>query len=77
MDDPQHETRHHSIWPLLLATGLALVVATILVLLSLGFFGLVLGISAAVCALAALHYLTWGWWLGRMIEEEAEQDDNG
>lgn len=32
--------------------------------------------SGGIFAFAALHYIVWGWWLGRMIhDEETARDD--
>jgi Kef-type K+ transport system membrane component KefB len=48
---------------LLLLTGgaaVAIAGAAIVGLLAFGF--------------AAVHYLVWGWWLGRIIRREAEED---
>lgn len=32
------------------------------------------GAAALLFAMAALHYVVWGHWLGRMIREEAESE---
>jgi hypothetical protein len=36
--------------------------------------GLVIG---GIFGVAALHYLVWGWWLGSMIKQEEDEDDEG
>jgi hypothetical protein len=44
--------------------------------LSLGTAGPALAIAACVFALGALHYLVWGWWMGRMIREDVEAEES-
>jgi hypothetical protein len=62
-----------------LAIVLALVFFSImavgLMLLSYGFFAPVFAIAGLIFFVTTMHYLLWGWWLGKMIREEAEEDD--
>lgn len=30
--------------------------------------------SGGIFAFAAMHYIVWGWWLGRMIHEEEQNN---
>jgi hypothetical protein len=67
-------------WFSILLAGVAgLVLCAALFLLMLQFGGplavvavLVFGLGGVV---ALFHYLAWGWWLGRTIREEVEQED--
>jgi len=49
--------------------------AAALVLVSNFFFTPIFVIGAAVFGFTALHYVLWGWWLGRMIQQEGEEDE--
>jgi hypothetical protein len=58
------------------------VILALTVLLIAGIYGLSLGtagpaliIVAVVFALGALHYLIWGWWMGRMIRDDVEAEE--
>jgi len=52
---------------------LGFIVLSALLLVCTGFHPLSYFISSGIFVFAALHYIIWGWWLGRMIhEEEAE-----
>ena len=31
--------------------------------------------AGGVFGLAALHYVVWGWWLGRMIRRDVEAEE--
>jgi len=55
-------------------TVIALLVAAIYGL-SLGTAGPALIIAAGVFALGALHYMMWGWWMGRKIREDVEAEE--
>jgi hypothetical protein len=35
----------------------------------------VVAIVGGVFLVAFLHYITWGWWLGRLIQREDDDDD--
>src|SRR5438034_1105835 len=53
----------------------ALVLAAILGFLMIPVAGVALGAAALVfvlVALAAFHYIVWGWWLGGVIREDVE-----
>ena len=51
-------------------------VATVLVFLTLGSFGLVILIVAVIFLMIAIHYVVWGWWLGHVIREESIQEED-
>lgn len=65
-----------------LALGFCLLLVATLLLLPTGFIGLsvVLG-GGLFLGVIAFHYFVWGWWLNRMLreealrEQEAEQSD--
>lgn len=59
-----------------LAIALVLAACICLYFLTAGVFGPVLLIGGGVFALAAFHYVVWGWWLGRIIREEAQADED-
>jgi hypothetical protein len=59
-----------------MAIALAMAVCIGLYFLTAGVFGPVLLIGGGVFALAAFHYVVWGWWLGRIIREEAQADQD-
>ena len=42
---------------------------------TMGIFGLVAVIGAAILLISLFHYLVWGWWLGGMIRREVEADE--
>jgi hypothetical protein len=48
-----------------------------LFVLSLGQLLPVLVIGGFIFLVTAFHYLVWGWWLGKMIQQEAEEDLGG
>lgn len=44
--------------------------------LSLGsFLGVVILALVVLPALVLFHYLLWGWWLGRLIQQQAEEEE--
>jgi hypothetical protein len=60
---------------IVLAFLLAAAVFIGLFFLTLGAVGPMLLIAGGVFLFAALHYLVWGWWLSRMIREEASEEE--
>ena len=58
----------------LAALGLA-GICLVLFFLSGGIFGIVILMAGGIVAFAGLQYLIWGWWLGKMIRREEEQDE--
>ena len=60
---------------LLLAAGVGMMILVALVMLTGGYLGLVIVVGGGVFALAAFHYLVWGWWLSdKLYREEAEAE---
>lgn len=64
-----------SFLPIVLALGVLGLVCVGLFFLTGGFFGIVLIIGGGVFALAAVHYLVWGWWLSGIIREDVAAEE--
>ena len=75
MDKPDSEVARGSFLSILLAGLLALAILVGLFFLTLGAVGPMVLIAVGVFALAAFHYLVWGWWLSRYIHDEVEEED--
>lgn len=73
--DDEENPRRGSYLSLMLAGVLAVAVFLGLFFLTLGAVGPIVAIGAGVFALAAFHYVVWGWWLSRMIQREAEEEN--
>ena len=54
--------------PILFLAFLAAVAGSSLLFLTQGWIRGVLLIGAAVVCLPLVHYLTWGWWLGKLLQ---------
>jgi hypothetical protein len=54
---------------------LAGAIAVVLFVLSLGQLLPVLVIGGVIFLVTAFHYLVWGWWLGKMIQQEAREEE--
>jgi hypothetical protein len=77
MDRPEREgPKPPASWfTLLLAAGVGIMILAALVMLTGGFLGLVIVVGGGVFALAAFHYLVWGWLIGdKLRREEAEAE---
>jgi hypothetical protein len=72
MTQGEQEKKRGSWLSLLLAGSLTLIVIAGLFFLTLGWIGPVILLGAGVFALAAFHYLVWGWWLSKIIRDEEE-----
>ncbi|HTU24934.1 MAG TPA: hypothetical protein VMF30_06030 [Pirellulales bacterium] len=60
---------------LLLAAGVGMMILVALVMLTGGYLALVVVVGGGVFAMAAFHYLVWGWWLSeKLYREEAEAE---
>ena len=63
---------------ILLVLCAAVLITAGLVFLTLTWFALVVVIAAGIFALAAFHYVVWGWWLSKIVRHEEEEiDSNG
>jgi hypothetical protein len=60
---------------IMLAGLLAAAVFLALFFLTLGAVGPLVVIGAGVFALAAFHYVVWGWWLSRLIQRDVEEEE--
>ena len=72
---PEEQKPTRSFLPIALALAVLLLVCTGLFFLSLGFFGVVLVMGGGVFAVAALHYIVWGWWLSKIIRDDVEAEE--
>ena len=75
-DDDSPPPRRGSYLSLILASLLAMAVFLGLFFLTLGAVGPIVVIAGGVFALAAFHYVVWGWWLSRLIREDAEDEQS-
>jgi len=71
---PEPAPRRGSCLSFFLAAALAVVATAALYAISLGTFLPVLIIGGLIVFITAFHYFVWGWWLGRMIEREAQEE---
>ena len=71
--ESQSNTALTTIFTLLLLAGFSVG----LVLLSLGsILGPLLLLFLVLPAVAMFHYLVWGWWLGKMINDSADESED-
>lgn len=75
MDQPDSDFPGRSLLSILLAGLLAVAILVGLFFLTLGAVGPMIIIAGGVFALAAFHYVVWGWWLSRYIHEEVAEED--
>ena len=60
----------------MIAAMVGMMILTALVMLTGGYLGLVILVGGGVFAMAAFHYLVWGWWLSESLRrEQAEADE--
>jgi hypothetical protein len=50
-------------------------IGVVLFVLSLGQLLPILVMGGLIFLVTAFHYVVWGWWLGRMIEREAQEEE--
>ncbi len=75
LEQEESAPRRSSYLSLILASVLALGIFVGLFFLTLGAIGPIAVIGGGVFALAAFHYIVWGWWLSRLIERDVKQED--
>lgn len=46
-----------------------------LTFLTLGMFGPILLVVGVMFAIVAFHYVVWGWWLGKVIRQARNEDE--
>jgi hypothetical protein len=71
-------SRPASLWAVILAGVAALIVAAGIGFLMIPVAGVALaaaGIVFVFVAIAAFHYVVWGWWLSGVIREEVEAEE--
>lgn len=74
-EPPQPATPRRSVWPLVFAAILAMFASGVLLLLTLGMFGLMLAVAAMVFLFVAMHYIVWGRWLGDAIRRDVAEEE--
>jgi hypothetical protein len=63
-----------SVLPVLFIGFLGLVAVGSLLFLTQGWVRGVVLIGAAALGVPLFHYLTWGWWLGKVLKADAEEE---
>jgi hypothetical protein len=61
---------------LFLAALLAGAVGLMLLVISLGQLLPVVVIGGLIFLATAFHYVVWGWWLGKMIQQESQDEES-
>lgn len=77
-DEPLAAKRTKSSLSIILAGGALLLGIAVLAVLAAPVAGVVFGVIGLVlflAALAAFHYVVWGWWLGSAIRAEVEAEE--
>ena len=75
MNEPESKPQQGSYLSIVLAGLLALGIFVILFFLTLGAAAPMVAIAAGVFGLAFFHYVVWGWWLSKLIRDEAEEEE--
>ena len=75
LEPPEPPPKSGSYLSIILAGLLAVAVFIGLFFLTLGAVGPILVIGVGVFALAAFHYVVWGWWLSKLIQQDAEEEE--
>jgi hypothetical protein len=71
-------SRPASLWGVMLAGVAALIIAAAVGFLMIPVAGVALGAAGLVfvfVAIAAFHYVVWGWWLSGVIREDVEAEE--
>jgi hypothetical protein len=74
VDQPESRPRG-SFLSIVLALMVAVALFVGLFFLTLGLVGPILVLGVGVFALAAFHYLVWGWWLSGAIRRDVEEEE--
>jgi hypothetical protein len=75
---PTPQSKPASLWGVVLAGVAALIIACGLGFLMIPVAGVALaaaGIVFVFVAIAAFHYVVWGWWLSSVIREDVEAEE--
>jgi len=54
---------------------ICIAIYVVLTFLTLGVFGPVLIVGGILFGIVAFHYFVWGWWLGRVIREASDEEE--
>ncbi len=76
LQPPKPDERRRTSWlPIVLVAIVSLVLAAVLTVLTLGYFGPILLIGLLVFLVIGLQYLLWGWWLERIYRNVPVESD--
>ena len=73
--EPPTQIPSRSIAGIIVAFIVFSAVCVVLTFLTLGFFGYVLILGGVLAGIGGLHYLVWGWWLGRVVRDAHNADE--
>jgi uncharacterized membrane protein YphA (DoxX/SURF4 family) len=76
---PEDSGRPPGAWlAILLTSGGVLLAVVALSFLTLGWFAPVLAVVAVVGGIVLFHWVVWGWWMQKLLEEaQAEDEERG
>ncbi len=60
---------------IVLAGGLVSTAIVVLTFLTIGYFGPVIIIGAAMAGVVVFHYRVWGWWLQPVLKRAMEEEE--
>lgn len=60
---------------ILLMAGVTGMLVVVLTFLTIGYFGPVLIVAAAMGCIVLFHYVVWGWWLGKVLRQAAAEEE--
>ena len=60
---------------IMLAGGLITTTIIVLTFLTIGYFGPVIIIGAAMGGVVTFHYCVWGWWLQPVLKRAMEEEE--
>lgn len=72
-EPPQQPLSKSSNTPMILGILTGACALAGLSLLTMGYVGVVIAVVMGLFLIVALHYLVWGWWLGQLIHEDAQE----
>jgi hypothetical protein len=75
MPPPELEKPNKSLSSIIFFSFLALAALVGIALLSVLWVGAAI-VLGGIFLFAAFHYLVWGWWLGQMIHDEQQDEQN-
>jgi len=73
--DAQSENKLGSWIAIFLVAMLCVASYVVLTFLTLGVFGPVLIVGGILFGIVAFHYCVWGWWLGKVVREASDDEE--